>query len=94
LKVAVTTWPGPAGMMGEGSKSTIHAGPLNPSSGKSNSTTSPIARLADKIGKVYVMELTSNTTSDRKVKWNGKDHTYSICDEQIIPARTRIASLS
>jgi DNA sulfur modification protein DndD len=51
-------------------------------------------RIADKIGKAYVMELTSNTTSDRKVTWGGKDHTYSIRDEQIVPARTRIAPLS
>jgi DNA sulfur modification protein DndD len=51
-------------------------------------------RIADKIGKAYVMELTSNTTSDRKVTWNGKDHIYSICDEQIVPARTRIAPLN
>ena len=51
-------------------------------------------RISDKIGKAYVMELTSSTTSDRKVTWNGKDHIYSICDEQIIPARTRIAPLN
>jgi DNA sulfur modification protein DndD len=50
-------------------------------------------RIADKIGKAYVMELTSSTASDRKVNWKGKDHIYSICDEQIIPARTRIAPL-
>jgi len=51
-------------------------------------------RIADRIGRVYVMELTSNTASDRKVNWNGKDYTYSICDEQIVPARTRIAPLN
>ncbi len=51
-------------------------------------------RIGDKIGKAYVMELTSNTASDRKVNWNGKDYTYSICDEQIVPARTRIAPLN
>lgn len=50
-------------------------------------------RISDKIGKAYVMELTSSTASDRKVNWNGKDHVYSICDEQIVPARTRIAPL-
>jgi DNA repair exonuclease SbcCD ATPase subunit len=50
-------------------------------------------RIADKIGKAYVMELTSNTATDRKVMWNGKDRTYSICDEQVIPARTRIVPL-
>ena len=51
-------------------------------------------RIAAKVGKTYVMELTSNTTSDRKVSWNGKDHIYSVCDEQIVPARTRIAPLN
>lgn len=51
-------------------------------------------RIADKVGKAYVMELTSKTASDRKVRWNGKDHAYSICDEQIIPARTRVRSLT
>lgn len=51
-------------------------------------------RIVEKIGKAYVMELTSNTTSDRTVTWKGKDYTYSVCDEQIVPARTRIAPLS
>jgi DNA sulfur modification protein DndD len=51
-------------------------------------------RIADKVGKAYVMELTSNTASDRKVRWKGKDYVYSICDEQIVPARTRITPLS
>jgi hypothetical protein len=50
-------------------------------------------RIAHKVGKAYVMELTSKTTSDRKVTWNGKDHVYSVHDEQIVPARTRIAPL-
>lgn len=51
-------------------------------------------RIAAKVGKVYVMELTSNTTSDRKVKWNGKDHIYSVNDKDVVPARTRITSLN
>ena len=50
--------------------------------------------IAAKVGKAYVMELTSNTTSDRMVTWAGKDYTYSINDSNVAPARTRIAALS
>jgi DNA sulfur modification protein DndD len=50
-------------------------------------------RIAAKIGKAYVMELTSNTTSNRNVKWGGKDHVYSVNDPDVSPARTRITQL-
>jgi len=50
-------------------------------------------RIADRVGKAYVMELTSNTTSNRNVKWAGKDHVYSVTDPDISPARTRITPL-
>lgn len=50
-------------------------------------------RIADKVGKAYVMELTSNTTSNRKVKWAGKDHVYSVANPSVSPACTRITQL-
>ncbi len=51
-------------------------------------------RIADRVGKAYVMELTSNTTSNRKVTWNGKDHVYSVTNADVVPAQTRIESLN
>lgn len=50
-------------------------------------------RIADKVGRAYVMELTSNTTTNRKVTWSGKDHIYSVTDANVVPAQTRISSL-
>lgn len=50
--------------------------------------------IADKVGKAYVMELTSSQTSNRSVTWGGKDHTYSIKDPDVHSARTLIALLS
>jgi DNA sulfur modification protein DndD len=50
-------------------------------------------QIMDKVGRVYVMELTSKTASNRKVTWNGKDHVYSTRDSEVSPARTRIVSL-
>lgn len=41
LKVAVITWPGPAGMAGHGFRSTTNAGPTAPNSCKSISTVAP-----------------------------------------------------
>ncbi|QDV24631.1 AAA family ATPase [Aureliella helgolandensis] len=51
-------------------------------------------RIADKVGKAYVMELTSSTASNRKVTWSGKDYVYSVNNADALPARTRIASLN
>jgi len=51
-------------------------------------------RIGDDVGAVYVMELTSRSASDRKVRWRGKDHTYSIQDDGVVPARTRITRIS
>lgn len=51
-------------------------------------------RIESSIGRAYVMELTSTKTTNRTVRWKGKDHTYSVEDEAVDPARTRIVSLS
>lgn len=50
-------------------------------------------RIAEHVGATYVMELTSRTATDRTVRWNGKDHTYSRRDDGIAPARTRITRI-
>lgn len=46
------------------------------------------------IGRAYVMELTSSETTDRQVRWKGKDHVYSVEDADVSPARTRMVSLT
>ncbi|WP_458682836.1 AAA family ATPase [Prescottella equi] len=49
--------------------------------------------IADKVGATYVMELTSRNATNRKVRWNGKDHTYSTQDIDVAPARTRLTRI-
>ena len=51
-------------------------------------------RIEPRIGRAYVMELTSSKTTNRTVRWKGKDHTYSVEDANVSPARTRIVSLT
>jgi hypothetical protein len=42
-----------------------------------------------KVGRVYIMELTSKGQSDRTVRWGGKDRAYSRSDDTMT-ARTKI----
>ena len=51
-------------------------------------------RIAKEVGATYVMELTAKSASNRTVRWNGKDHTYSTQDDGVTPARTRITPIS
>ncbi len=48
--------------------------------------------ISDRIGQVFVMELTSNAQNDRTVRWNGKDHVYSRNDESVM-SRTKIVKI-
>lgn len=50
-------------------------------------------RISSRIGKAYVMRLTSMKSSDRKVHWKGKDHVYSIKDLSGNQARTHLIPL-
>jgi energy-coupling factor transporter ATP-binding protein EcfA2 len=46
------------------------------------------------IGSASIMELTSHKTSNRVVRWKGKDYTYSTQDDGVDPARTRMTQIS
>ncbi|MBB5871905.1 energy-coupling factor transporter ATP-binding protein EcfA2 [Allocatelliglobosispora scoriae] len=46
--------------------------------------------ISEHIGSANIMELTSHKTSNRVVKWKGKDHIYSTQDDGVDPARTRM----
>ena len=50
--------------------------------------------VSNKIGAAYVLEVTSSSSSDRPVQWNGKDFRYSIHDPAMHTARTRIVRVS
>jgi len=52
------------------------------------------ARISKHVGAAYVMELTSKNATNRTVRWNGKDFTYSTQDDDVAPARTRITRIS
>ncbi|MFF3345131.1 AAA family ATPase [Streptomyces sp. NPDC002779] len=49
--------------------------------------------IADSVGSANIMELTSRSSSNRKVRWNGKDHIYSAQDDGVAHARTRMTSI-
>ncbi|MEV7680470.1 AAA family ATPase [Streptomyces sp. NPDC088341] len=50
--------------------------------------------IAGSVGSANIMELTSRSSSNRTVRWNGKDHTYSAQDDGATRARTRITTIS
>lgn len=50
--------------------------------------------IADSVGSANIMELTSRSSSNRTVRWNGKDHIYSAQDDGVAQARTRMTSIS
>ncbi|WP_405547965.1 AAA family ATPase [Streptomyces phaeochromogenes] len=50
--------------------------------------------IAGSVGSANIMELTSRSSSNRTVRWNGKDHTYSTQDDGVAHARTRMTSIS
>ncbi|MGR6972711.1 AAA family ATPase [Streptomyces cynarae] len=50
--------------------------------------------ITDSVGSANIMELTSRNSSNRKVRWNGKDHIYSAQDDGVAHARTRITSIN
>lgn len=45
-------------------------------------------------GAVYVLEMTSDNSTDRVIAWKGKDYRYSVNEETAVPARTRIVRIS
>jgi DNA sulfur modification protein DndD len=47
-----------------------------------------------RIGAVYIMELTSASTTDRKIRWRGKDRVYSSHSADIKSARTKLTQIS
>lgn len=49
--------------------------------------------ISAKIGRAYILELTSQESSDRAVTWQGKSYPYSICDDSVVPARTKVVAL-
>lgn len=51
-------------------------------------------RIKDDVGATYIMELTAKNATNRTVRWNGKDHTYSVQDDGVTPARTRITRVN
>ena len=48
-------------------------------------------KISDKVGRVYIMELTSKGQDNRKIRWGGKDRVYSTSDDSVM-TRTRIVS--
>ncbi|MEU5222163.1 AAA family ATPase [Streptomyces toyocaensis] len=50
--------------------------------------------IAGSVGSANIMELTSRSSSNRTVQWNGKDHIYSAQDEGVAHARTRMTNIS
>ncbi|TQL20171.1 AAA family ATPase [Streptomyces sp. SLBN-134] len=50
--------------------------------------------IAGSVGSANIMELTSSVSSNRTVRWNGKDYTYSAQDVGVAHARTRMTSIS
>jgi energy-coupling factor transporter ATP-binding protein EcfA2 len=47
----------------------------------------------ERIGRVFVMELTSKGQTDRHTRWGGKDHVYSLSHDTIV-TRTRIVPIA
>ena len=48
--------------------------------------------ISGRVGRAYIMELTSKDQNDRTIRWGGKDHTYSRQDEGVL-GRARIVEI-